>query len=180
MSVLHPKRTNEPRTAINALAQRWSCRRRPRRLARNTMMPDDIIRDPSTGHQIAYADASGKVRDVNTNEIVAFIVDGNLYSTNGGFLGRVESSDNVQSGTAPRTFHEVTKAKKEVSGTVTARDFDGQTSSDIQPEGRPGCDAGGHYRHESEWQLTRLVKKVYFPHQLGTDGAFSILPSARP
>ena len=51
------------------------------------MMPDDIIRDPSTGHQIAYADASGKVRDVNTNEIVAFIVDGNLYSTNGEFWG---------------------------------------------------------------------------------------------
>lgn len=76
------------------------------------MMPDDIIRDPSTGHQIAYADASGKVRDVNTNEIVAFIVDGNLYSTNGEFLGRVESSDNVQSGTAPEPFMKLLRQKK--------------------------------------------------------------------
>ena len=64
-------------------------------------MPVDIIRDPSTGHQIAYIDASGKVRGVNTNEVVAFVVEGNLYSTHGEFLGHLENSDNVQAGTAP-------------------------------------------------------------------------------
>ena len=44
-------------------------------------MPDDIIRDPSTGHQVAYVDTSGKVRDVNTNEVVALVIEGKLYST---------------------------------------------------------------------------------------------------
>ena len=50
-------------------------------------MPDDIIRDPSTGHQVAYVDTSGKVRDVNTNEVVALVIEGQLYSTDGEFLG---------------------------------------------------------------------------------------------
>jgi hypothetical protein len=67
-------------------------------------MPNGIIRDPSTGHQIAYADASGKVRDVVTNEVVALIIEGNLYSADGEFLGHLESSDDVGSGPAPEAF----------------------------------------------------------------------------
>ena len=43
-------------------------------------MPNGIIRDPNTGHQIAYADASGKVRDVTTNTVVALMVEGDLLS----------------------------------------------------------------------------------------------------
>ena len=50
-------------------------------------MPDDIIRDPSTGHQVAYVDRSGKVRDVNTNEVVALVIEGKLYSTSASFWG---------------------------------------------------------------------------------------------
>ena len=50
-------------------------------------MPDDIIRDPSTGHQVAYVDTSGKVRDVNTNEVVALVIENQLYSTDGEFFG---------------------------------------------------------------------------------------------
>jgi hypothetical protein len=72
-------------------------------------MPDDIIRDPSTGHQIAYADANGKVRDVITNEVIAFLSEGNLYSANGEFLGHLQSSDNAQSGTAPEAFMKLLK-----------------------------------------------------------------------
>ena len=74
-------------------------------------MPDDIIRDPSTGHQIAYVDANDKVRDINTNEIVAFAIEGKLYSTGGEFLGHLESSDNVQSGTAPESFMTLLKTR---------------------------------------------------------------------
>ena len=44
-------------------------------------MPGDIIHDPNTGHQVAYVDTSGKVRDANTNEIVALVIEGKLYST---------------------------------------------------------------------------------------------------
>ena len=67
-------------------------------------MPGDIIRDPSSGHQIAYVDTSGKVRDVNTNEVVALVVEGQLYSTDGEFLGHLENSGNVQAGTAPESL----------------------------------------------------------------------------
>ena len=74
-------------------------------------MPDDIIRDPSTGHQVAYVDASGKVRDVNTNEIVALVIDGKLYSTYGEFLGQLENSDNMLSGTAPESFMKLLKTR---------------------------------------------------------------------
>jgi hypothetical protein len=79
---------------------------------RGKSMSDDIIRDPSTGHQVAYADASGKVRDVNTNEVVAFVIEGNLYSTYGEFLGHLESSDNVQSKTAPEAFMKLLRKSK--------------------------------------------------------------------
>jgi hypothetical protein len=53
-------------------------------------MPNGIIRDPNTGHQIAYADASGKVRDVTTNAVVALMIEGDLYSADGEFLGHLE------------------------------------------------------------------------------------------
>jgi hypothetical protein len=75
-------------------------------------MPHDIIRDPATGHQVAYIDESGKVFDVNTNEFVAFAEDdGNLYSTDGRLLGHLERSDNVQSSTAPKAFMELLTKK---------------------------------------------------------------------
>ena len=74
-------------------------------------MPDGIIRDPSTGHQVAYVDTSGKVRDVNTNEVVALVIEGQLYSTDGEFLGHLENSDNVQSGTAPESFMNLLKTR---------------------------------------------------------------------
>ena len=48
-------------------------------------MPDDIIRDPRPGHQVAYVDTNGKVRDVNTNEVVALVIENRLYSTDGEF-----------------------------------------------------------------------------------------------
>lgn len=64
-------------------------------------MPGDIIRDPTTGSQIANVDPSGKVRNVNTNKVVAFVIEGQLYSTDGDFLGHLESSNNAQSGAAP-------------------------------------------------------------------------------
>jgi len=67
-------------------------------------MPDDIIRDPSTGHQVAYVDTSGKVRDANTNEVVALVIEGELYSTDGEFLGYLENSDNLRSGAAPESL----------------------------------------------------------------------------
>ncbi len=75
-------------------------------------MPNGIIRDPSTGHQIAYADASGKVRDVVTNEVVALVIEGNLYSADGEFLGHLESSDDVGSGPAPEAFVKLLKKKQ--------------------------------------------------------------------
>jgi hypothetical protein len=75
-------------------------------------MPVDIIHDPSTGHQVAYVDASGKVRDVNTNEVVAFVVEDNLYSAHGGFLGHLENSDNAQARTAPEAFIKLLKKSK--------------------------------------------------------------------
>jgi hypothetical protein len=71
---------------------------------RSRSMPDDIIRDPSTGHQVAYVDTSGKVRDANTNEVVALVIEGELYSTDGEFLGYLENSDNLQSGAAPESL----------------------------------------------------------------------------
>ncbi len=74
-------------------------------------MPNGIIRDPNTGHQIAYADASGKVRDVTTNEVVAFMIEGNLYSADGEFLGLLKSSDDVGSGPAPEAFVKLLKKK---------------------------------------------------------------------
>ena len=74
-------------------------------------MPDDIIRDPSTGHQVAYVDTSGKVRDVNTNEVVALVIEGKLYSTYGEFLGHLENTDNVRSGTAPERFMKLLKTR---------------------------------------------------------------------
>ena len=74
-------------------------------------MPDDIIRDPSTGHQVAYVDTSGKVWDVDTNAIVALVIEGKLYSTYGEFLGHLENSDNVQSGTAPESLMKLLKTK---------------------------------------------------------------------
>ena len=74
-------------------------------------MPDDIIRDPSTGHQVAYVDTTGKVRDVNTNEVVALVVEGKLYSTQGEFLGHLENSDNVQAVTAPQSFMNLLKTR---------------------------------------------------------------------
>jgi len=70
-------------------------------------MPDDIIRDPRTGHQVAFVDTSCKVRDVNTNEVVALVIEGQLYSTDGEFLGHLENSDNVQSRTAPESLMKV-------------------------------------------------------------------------
>ena len=75
-------------------------------------MSNGIIRDPNTGHQIAYADASGKVRDVTTNEVVGFMVEGNLYSADGEFLGLLESSDDVRSGPAPEAFVKLLKKKR--------------------------------------------------------------------
>ena len=74
-------------------------------------MSADIIRDPSTGHQVAFVDASGKVRDANTNEVVALVIDGQLYSTDGEFLGHLENSDNVQSGTAPESLMKLLKTR---------------------------------------------------------------------
>ena len=74
-------------------------------------MPDDIIRDPSTGHQVAFVDTSGKVRDVNTNEVVALVIEGQLYSTDGEFLGHLENSDNGQSGTAPESLMKLLKTR---------------------------------------------------------------------
>ena len=56
-------------------------------------MPDDIIRDPSTGHQ------------------VALVIEGQLYSTDGEFLGHLENSDNVQSGTAPESLMKLLKTR---------------------------------------------------------------------
>ena len=50
-------------------------------------MPDDIIRDPSTGHQVAYVDTTGKVRDVNTNEVVALVIEGHSIQQTAGFWG---------------------------------------------------------------------------------------------
>ena len=47
---------------------------------------------------------SGKVRDVNTNEVVALVVERKLYSTQGEFLGHLENSDNVQAVTTPQSF----------------------------------------------------------------------------
>ena len=67
-------------------------------------MPNGIIRDPTTGHQIAYADASGKVRDVTTNAVVALMIGGDLYSADGEFLGHLESLDDVVSSAAPEAF----------------------------------------------------------------------------
>ena len=72
-------------------------------------MPNDIIRDPSTGHQIAYIEGDGKVRDVTSNELVALLNEGKLYSTDGEFLGHLESSDNVRSGPAPEAFMKLLK-----------------------------------------------------------------------
>ena len=74
-------------------------------------MPDDIIRDPSTGHQVAYVDTSGKVRDVNTNEVVALLIENQLYSTYGEFLGHLENSENRQSGTAPESLMKLLKKR---------------------------------------------------------------------
>ena len=74
-------------------------------------MPGDIIRDPTTGSQVAYVDTSGKVRDVNTNEVVALVVEGKLYSTQGEFLGHLENSDNVQAVTAPQSFMNLLKIR---------------------------------------------------------------------
>jgi hypothetical protein len=76
------------------------------------MMPNGIIRDPITGHQIAYADASGKVRDVTTNAVVALMIEGDLYSADGEFLGHLESSDEVGSGPAPEAFVKLLKKKQ--------------------------------------------------------------------
>ena len=73
------------------------------------MMPSGIIRDPKTGHQIAYADASGKVRDVSTNAVVALMIEGDLYSADGEFLGHLESSDELGSGPAPEAFVKLLK-----------------------------------------------------------------------
>lgn len=75
-------------------------------------MPDDIICDPSTGHQVAYVDTSGKVRDANTNEVVALVIEGKLYSTCGEFLGHLENSDKAQSWTAPESFMKLLKTRK--------------------------------------------------------------------
>jgi hypothetical protein len=75
-------------------------------------MPNGIIRDPNTGHQIAYADASGKVRDVTTNAVVALMIEGDLYSADGEFLGHLEISDNVGSGPAPEAFVKLLKKKQ--------------------------------------------------------------------
>ena len=74
-------------------------------------MQSDIIRDPSTGHQVAYVDTSGKVRDVNTNEVVALVIEGELYSTDGEFLAHLENSDNLQSGAAPESLMKLLKTK---------------------------------------------------------------------
>ena len=75
-------------------------------------MPDDIIRDPTTGSQIANVDPSGKVRDVDTNEVVALVIEGQLYSTDGDFLGHLESSDNAQSRVAPESLMKLLKTRK--------------------------------------------------------------------
>ena len=74
-------------------------------------MPADIIHDPSTGHQVAFVDTSGKVRDANTNEVVALVIEGQLYSTDGQFLGHLENSDNVQSATAPESLIKLLKTR---------------------------------------------------------------------
>jgi hypothetical protein len=75
-------------------------------------MPGDIIHDPNTGHQVACVDTSGKVRDANTNEVVALVIEGKLYSTCGGFLGHLENSDKAQSWTAPERFMKLLKTRK--------------------------------------------------------------------
>ncbi|MGC1699973.1 MAG: hypothetical protein WA796_14815 [Pseudolabrys sp.] len=75
-------------------------------------MPGDIIHDPNTAHQVAYVDTSGKVRDANTNEIVALVIEGKLYSTCGEFLGHLENSDKAQSWTAPESFMKLLKTRK--------------------------------------------------------------------
>ena len=72
------------------------------------MMANGIIRDPITGHQIAYADASGKVRDVTTNAVVA-VIGGPLLSRWRISPGILESSDEVGSGPAPMTFVKLMK-----------------------------------------------------------------------
>ena len=74
-------------------------------------MPGDIIRDPSTGHQVAYVDTSGKVRDVITNEVIALVVEGKLYSTQGEFLGHLENSDNVQRGQHLESFMKLLRTR---------------------------------------------------------------------
>jgi hypothetical protein len=80
-------------------------------LTTSRSMPDGIIRDPSTGHQVAFVDTSGKVRDVITNEVVALVIEGQLYSTDGEFLGHLENLDNVQSRTAPESLIKLLKTK---------------------------------------------------------------------
>ena len=75
-------------------------------------MPHNIIRDPTTGHQVAYSDENGKVFDAATGEFIALLQhDGNLYSLDGGLLGHVETTDKAEPGTAPPAFMELLKKK---------------------------------------------------------------------
>ena len=44
-------------------------------------------------------------------QVVALVIEGKLYSTYGEFLGHLENSDNVQSGTAPESFMKLLKTR---------------------------------------------------------------------
>jgi hypothetical protein len=75
-------------------------------------VPYDVICDPATGHQIAYADESGKVFDIITNELVALVQsDGTLYSPDGRFLGHLHSSQKAHARMAPAAFMTILKRK---------------------------------------------------------------------